>query len=65
MVGEIEAILLEPHALLSEETEQIQIPYDPKCVCSLAEENICESCLAPVLPAGKVVGRGKPPNVGS
>lgn len=64
MVGKTEIILLELYAFLSEETGQIEILYDPKCVCSLAEENICESCLSPILPSGKVVGGGSP-NVGS
>lgn len=29
------------------------------CVCFLAEENICESCLAPILPSGEIFRRGK------
>lgn len=33
MVGKTEIILLESYAFLSEETGQIEILYDPKCVC--------------------------------
>ena len=58
MVGKTERILLELPALLSERTEQRGTLYNPKCMCFLAEENICESCLSPILPSGKMVAGG-------
>jgi hypothetical protein len=48
MVGKIKIIL-------QEEVERIEAELN-QSVCFLTEENICESCLAPVLPTGKVLG---------
>lgn len=42
----------------SDEAEWMEALHNPNCVCCLTEDNICESCLAPILPSGKVAGGG-------